>query len=168
MTRLTRLATAAALAVLSVPASAQQRASALARDSAAKAGWRDGRAAARSGDVAGYALAGAATGFAAGSAGLPLLIFGDAPRRVAGAAIFIPVVWTAAAARRSYPAPPPGIAQAIQHQPAEYQEAFRAAYAERLAQRRRRTAAVAGVTGGVVGAATLVALVVYAVRQSDW
>src|SRR5687768_4619237 len=47
---------------------------------------------------------GVMTGFAAGVAGIPLIIFGDGEGRILGAALTIPVVWTTAAADAAPPA----------------------------------------------------------------
>jgi hypothetical protein len=94
------------------------------------------------------------------------LLVGGNVLSVAGAGFFIPVVWTVTGARRSWPAPPPQVVRRIQDRPPAYQEAFRVAYAERLAQRRHRAALVGGVAGGVTGVAAIVGLFLYAF--SNW
>jgi hypothetical protein len=168
MTRMSSLASTALVALAAATAEGQERRPAQVTDSVAEGGRRDGRAAAATRGVGGYAAAGAVTGFAAGAVGIPLMIFGDDGSRILGIAIAIPVVWTVAAAARTQAPPPPHVAQLIANRPAAYQEAFRTGYAQRLAQRRRRAATIGGVAGGVVGVAAVVALVVAAFSQVDY
>jgi hypothetical protein len=159
MTRIPRLASTTAFALAASAADAQETRPALAADSVADAGRREGRAAAAAQSVGGYVALGVLTGLAAGAVGIPLIAVGDAQYRVLGVAATLPLAWTLLSAR-SGGAPQPDITASIQDRPPAYQVAFRAAYAERLGQRRRRAAIIGGVTGGVVGLGALTALVI--------
>jgi hypothetical protein len=131
-------------------------------DSLAEAGYRDGRAAAGARQVVGYAALGFVTGFAAGFAGIPLLILGEGEQRLLGVVLTFPLVATLAGTGAARASPPADIAERIQSRPAAYQQAFRFAYGERFAQRRQRAAVIGAVGGGVTGLAAIVALVVSA------
>ena len=166
MTSIPRLASAAAL-VLATTADAQ-RASAPVVDPIVALGHRDGRTAAATHAVGGYGALGALTGFIAGAVGLPLVIFGHDEGRILGVGATVPVAWTVAAAGASRTPPPPHVAQRIADRPAAYQEAFRAAYAQRLAQRRRRAAALGGTAAAAAGAATLLAIFLVALSDPNY
>jgi hypothetical protein len=153
-----KLALAAALVFVTATADAQQAAVAVS-DPIAVAGRRDGRAAAATYTVGGYAALGALTGFIAGAVGLPLVVFSHDEGRLLGVGATIPVVWTVIAASASRAPPPPHVAQRIADRPAAYQQAFSTGYTQRLAQRRRRAATRGGLAGGAVGAVTLLAIV---------
>jgi hypothetical protein len=71
-----------------------------------------------------------------------------------------------AAGRTSRAEPPPSLAASIDSQPPTYQDAFRAGYAQRLAQRRRRGAITGGVVGTLVGFAALVGLAIAALSTA--
>ena len=158
---MTRLLALAPAALLCLAASAGGQA----RDSLAEAGYRDGRAAAEARGVGGYGLLGALTGLAAGGIGTPLLLFGHGELRLIGAAAIVPIFLTHAQAGRSRPEPPPDVEREIQLRPSSYRQTFRHAYADRLSQRRRRAVRIGGLTGGVVGAVTVVGLIAYAIAN---
>jgi hypothetical protein len=156
MNRVLRLATVAALTVTGLPAAAQDARPQVPFDTAAR-GRRDGLTAADTTPVRGYVVVGVLTGFVAGFVALPVGAHNDS--RAAGALAFVPFVWTVAVAgRKGRAAPPPDLAARIGNQPAVYQDAFRAAYAQRLAQRRRRATIIGGVTSALVGAVAIVGL----------
>jgi hypothetical protein len=159
MTRAPKLASAAALAFVTAAADAPAQTPAPAADSIAVVGHRDGRAAAATRIVGGSGALGALTGFIAGAVGIPLLLFSHDEGRILGVAATIPVVLVVAGVGASPAPPPPDVGQRITNRPAAYQAAFRTGYAQRLAERRRRAAARAGLLGAVAGAATLLAVV---------
>jgi hypothetical protein len=161
---MTRLPALASLAVGLATATADAQVT----DSLAEAGDRDGRAAAETRGVGGYGFLGAITGFAAGFAGVPLLILGRGSPQLLGALLIVPVVWTYGAAESSHPPPPPDLAQRLAAQPASYQQTFRAAYAGRLARRRAQAVRIGGIGGAVIGVGSLVALAVHVVSNTDW
>jgi hypothetical protein len=125
-------------------------------DTAAR-GRRDGLTAADTTSVAGYRVMGVLTGFIAGVVGPPVWAHNES--RTAGALTLIPFTWAVVVAgRKSRAAPPPTLAARIETQPEAYQDPFRAAHAQRLAQRRRRAMITAGIVGTIVGFAALVGL----------
>jgi hypothetical protein len=159
MTRISGLASAAALAVLTATADAQ-RIPAPVTDSIAEAGRRDGRTAAATRGVGGYGALGGFTGFIAGFVGIPLLASG-AEGGVFGMLATIPVFVAVASAGANRPFPPSDVDQRIADRPAAYRDAFRASYGQHVAQRRRRAATIGGVAGGLTGVAAAAALIVY-------
>jgi hypothetical protein len=151
-------------AAVITPIANAQDAPAGATTDAARRGHRAGRTAADTTPVRGYVVVGALTGFVGGALGFP---FWASNAAAVGSLALVPFAWTVAVAgKRSRAAPTLDLAARIQSEPEAYQEAFRASYAQRLAQRRRRAAIIGGVGGVLVGAAAFVGLVVAAISTA--